>query len=139
LLLLNDSIGVYSFVGPTDSVLTKYTEFIISDLALASHSITSHTLTSAKLLAYVLESFPPAAIIAHAELLPHLLELLYEADYTVSRTIIVVGEPSARALASVASNIKVHNFADVEREGVKTEKILTSAPGNTKHINNKIG
>ncbi|RDB24239.1 Long-chain-fatty-acid--CoA ligase 5 [Hypsizygus marmoreus] len=112
LLLLNDSI-----------------EFIISDLALASHSIQSFTLSSSKLLSYVLESHVPSAIITHADLLPQILELIYESDdRSGNHTIIVVGEPSARTMASVASNVKVLNFVDVEREGVKVEKIISPLP-----------
>ncbi|GLB35348.1 putative AMP-binding enzyme [Lyophyllum shimeji] len=111
LILLNDSL-----------------EFIISDLALASHSILSHTLSSSKLLSYVLESFPPDAIITHANMLPQILELIYDGDKTGNHTIIVVGETTPRDLASVASNIKVLNFADVEREGNRVAKIISSVP-----------
>lgn len=111
LLLLNDSV-----------------EFIISDLALASHSILSYTLSSSKLLSYVIETHPNDAIITHASLLPQLLELIYDSDVVRNHTIIVVGEPSKRDLASVASNIKVLEFSEVEREGIKTTKINTTLP-----------
>ncbi|KAH8833558.1 hypothetical protein DL96DRAFT_1666671 [Flagelloscypha sp. PMI_526] len=112
LLLLNDSI-----------------EFLISDLALAAHSIVSVTVTDSTLLTPVLEAYPPNAIITHAELLPHLLELLYEADdEDQNHTVIVVGEPTTQALAKVASKIKVINFEDVEREGNKVAKTLTPPP-----------
>ncbi|KAG6821173.1 hypothetical protein H0H93_005393 [Arthromyces matolae] len=103
-------------------------EFIISDLALASHSILSHTLSSSKLLSFVLESFSPDAIITHTNLLPQILELLYEGDRTVSHTIIVVGETTPKDLASVASNVKVLEFPDVEREGVRVAKVSTALP-----------
>ncbi|KAJ7694171.1 hypothetical protein B0H17DRAFT_1058042 [Mycena rosella] len=112
LLLLNDSI-----------------EFIISDLALASHSIPSFTLTSSNLLAPVLESHPPSAIITHASMLHQLLELIYDAgEASRNHTIIVVGEPSAQAMASVASKVKVLKWADVEREGIRVEKIISPLP-----------
>ncbi|KAG6813620.1 hypothetical protein H0H92_009237 [Tricholoma furcatifolium] len=111
LLLLNDSL-----------------EFIVSDLAMASHSIRSHTLSSSKLLSYVLDSFAPDAIITHTELLPQILELLYEGDRTRSHTIIVVGETTPKDLAPVASNIKVLEFSDVEREGVRVAKVATPLP-----------
>ncbi|KAK1232980.1 hypothetical protein PQX77_003894 [Marasmius sp. AFHP31] len=117
LLLLNDSI-----------------EFVIADMALASHSITSLTITDPSLVDAVLESHPPAAIIAHADLLPHLLEMIYEShdkDDGKQHIVIVVGEPSTRAMASVASKVKVLLWADVEREGVKTEKILSPVPKTT--------
>jgi hypothetical protein len=109
--------------------LIRPTEFIISDLALASHSITSHTLSSAKLLSPVLESHPPDAIITNAELLPQILELIYDAgDRSGNHTIIVVGEPSVQAMASVASNVNVLKFSEVEREGVRVEKIISPLP-----------
>ncbi|KAG5644993.1 hypothetical protein DXG03_007270 [Asterophora parasitica] len=103
-------------------------EFIISDLALASHSILSHTLSSSKLLSRVLESFPPDAIIIHVSLLSALLELIYDGDRTGNQTIIVVGETTPKDMASVASNIKVLNFAEVEREGVRVAKINSTLP-----------
>jgi long-chain acyl-CoA synthetase len=87
-------------------LLNDCIEFIIADLALASHSITSYTLSSPTLLPAVLESYPPSAILTHAFLLPQLLEHIYEtSEQSVEHTIIVVGEPSAQTMASVASNI----------------------------------
>ncbi|KAG6886016.1 hypothetical protein C0993_006132 [Termitomyces sp. T159_Od127] len=112
LIMLNDSL-----------------EFVISDLALASHSILSHTLSSSKLLSPVLESSSPDAIIAHANLLPQILELLYEGDRTINHTIIVVGETTSKDLASVASNIRILEFLEVEREGVRVPKVVTPLPG----------
>lgn len=107
---------------------------MITDLALASHSILSYTLSSPSLLTTVLESHQPSAIVIQASMLSHLLEQLYEIGGQKSRhTIIVVGEPSPQAMASVASNITVLNFADVEREGVKVEKILTPVPSASSH------
>ncbi|KAJ7582810.1 acetyl-CoA synthetase [Mycena floridula] len=112
LLLLNDGI-----------------EFVISDLALATHSIPSFTLSSANLLSPVLETHPPSAIITHAELLPQLLELIYDAgEHSRNHTIIIVGEPSPQTMATVASRVKVLKWADVEREGVRVEKILSPVP-----------
>ncbi|KAG6891047.1 hypothetical protein C0992_010709 [Termitomyces sp. T32_za158] len=111
LIMLNDSL-----------------EFIISDLALASHSILSHTLSSSKLLSAFLESSLPDAIITHTNLLPQILELLYEGDRTINHTIIVVGETTSKDLASVASNIKILEFSEVEREGVRVPKVVTPLP-----------
>ncbi|KAF7295099.1 Acetyl-CoA synthetase [Mycena indigotica] len=112
LLLLNDSI-----------------EFIIADLALASHSIPSFTLSASNLLSPVLESHPPSAIITHSFMLSQVLELIYDAGETNrNHTIIVVGEPSAQAMATVASRVKVLKWADVEREGVRVEKIISPLP-----------
>ncbi|KAJ7752042.1 hypothetical protein B0H16DRAFT_1547206 [Mycena metata] len=112
LLLLNDSI-----------------EFLISDLALASHSIPSFTLSASNLLSPVLESHPPSAIITHASMLTQILELIYDAgEASRNHTIIVVGEPSPQAMASVASKVKVLKWEDVEREGVRVEKIISPLP-----------
>ncbi|KAJ7738483.1 acetyl-CoA synthetase [Mycena maculata] len=112
LLLLNDSI-----------------EFIIADLALASHSIPSFTLTASNLLSPVLESHPPSAIIIHASMLTQILELIYDAgEANRNHTIVVVGEPSTHAMASVASKVKVLKWADVEREGIRVEKIMSPVP-----------
>ncbi|KAF8644958.1 hypothetical protein AX16_008161 [Volvariella volvacea WC 439] len=111
LLLLNDGI-----------------EFVISDLALATHSIVSYTLHSSDLLSQVLESRHPSAIITHAHLLPQLLELIYDAETRIPHTIIVVGEPSSSAMASVASQIKILKFSELEREGNRVEKILSPVP-----------
>jgi len=110
-------------------LLNDCLEFIVADLALASHSITSLTLSSASLLSPVLESHPPSAIISHAFLLPQLLELIYEShDHQTEHTVIVVGDPTPQAMASVASNVKIYKFADLEREGFKTEKMLSPVP-----------
>ncbi|KAF9246574.1 hypothetical protein BU15DRAFT_85321 [Melanogaster broomeanus] len=77
LLLLNDSL-----------------EFVITDLALAKHSIVSMTLSSRKLLSRVLEAHPPSAIIVGADFLPHVLELIYDAREHHHK-IIVVGQPDS--------------------------------------------
>lgn len=107
-------------------------EFIISDLALASHSITSFTISSSTLLGPVFESHSPTVIIADAELLPRLLELIYEVgERSGNHTVIVVGEPSPQAMASVASTIKVLKFSEVEREGVRVEKSISPLPNPT--------
>lgn len=108
-------------------------EFIISDLALASHSITSFTISSSTLLGPVFESHSPTVIIADAELLPRLLELIYEVgERSGNHTVIVVGEPSPQAMASVASTIKVLKFSEVEREGVRVEKSIGPLPSGSK-------
>lgn len=133
---------MHSFFSTTASVQTAYSislslipaaEFIVADLALAAHSIPSFTLTSADLLAPVLEAHPPSVILTQAELLPQLLELIYDSgESTREHYIVVVGEPSTKALATVASKIKVLKFAEVEREGIRVEKTLSPQP--SKHL-----
>ena len=112
------------------SLSHHFSEFIVTDLALASHSITSLTLSSATLLSPVLESYAPSAIITHAFFLPQLLELIYETEEKRSTEylVVVVGEPTPQAMSSVASNIKILSFASLEREGVKVEKVLSPLP-----------
>jgi long-chain acyl-CoA synthetase len=134
LLALNDSIGTVLHFVLTPVATDLSPEFIISDLALASHSIRSFTISSPALISLVLESHSPTAIITHAQLLPEVLELIYDAgNRTSNHTIIVVGEPSPRAMASVASTIKVLKFADVEREGVRVEKSISPLPSACDH------
>jgi len=113
----------------TYSLTFRGLEFVIADLALASHSIVSHTLTSSKLLSSVIEAHPPSAIICHAFLVPLLLEHLYDEGHRhVEYTIIIVGEPTKGMMASVASNLKLLQFENVEREGAKREKVLSPIP-----------
>ncbi|KAF7321822.1 Acetyl-CoA synthetase [Mycena kentingensis (nom. inval.)] len=110
-------------------LLNDCLEFIVADLALASHSIPSFTLTATNLLALVLESHPPSAIITHAFMLPQILELIYDAgEHNRNHTVIVVGDPSPQVMATVASKVKVLKFSDLEREGVRVEKILSPVP-----------
>ncbi|EAU88139.1 acetyl-CoA synthetase [Coprinopsis cinerea okayama7 len=104
-------------------------EFLLTDLALASHGIVSYTLSSAKLLSSVLDSHRPSAIVTHAAMLPGILELIYDSDERQNEyTIVVVDELPREVRAGVASNIKLLPFEDVEREGVRVEKILSPVP-----------
>ncbi|KZT28514.1 acetyl-CoA synthetase-like protein [Neolentinus lepideus HHB14362 ss-1] len=110
LLLLDDSI-----------------EFLIADLALASHSIASFTLTSLDLLTPVLERHPPSAIITHGSFLPQLLELIYDsAESSGHHTIIVVGE--APTGPKMLSGVRVLKWEDIEKNGRDTETIISAAP-----------
>lgn len=131
LLLLNDSLGTPTSLNSHYHllILILLPEFIVADLGLSLHSIESITLASSTLLSAVLDAHTPNAIITHAFLLPHLLEHIYDSgNQHTQYTIVVVGEPSAQTKASVASNIKVLDFAEVEREGFKSQKILSTLP-----------
>ena len=111
----------------------------MADLALASHGITSFTLTSSQLLLPVFESQRPSAFVTHAFVLPKILELIYEhGDRKTEYLFVVLGEPSAHAMASVASNVKVLQFADVEQNGIKNEKILSPIPSMSRSISGSI-
>ncbi|KAJ7219090.1 acetyl-CoA synthetase [Mycena pura] len=110
-------------------LLNDCVEFIIADLALASHSIPSFTIAASNLMSPVLESHSPSAIITHASMLPQILEFIYDAgEANRNHTIIVVGEPSSQAMATVASKVRVLKWSDVEREGVRVEKIISPLP-----------
>jgi len=110
LMLLNDGI-----------------EFVITDLALASASIPSLVLTSLSLLSPVLDTHPPAAIVTHADLLPHLLELIYDSLESDHHTIIVVGEFESN-IAESLHQIKLLRWDDVEREGARGDKVTFQDP-----------
>ena len=89
------------------------------------------------MLSPVLESHAPSAIITHAFLLPQLLELIYETeDRTTEHIIVVVGEPTPQTMSSVASNIKIFTFANLEREGSKVEKVLSPLPSSSIQTSN---
>ncbi|RPD65968.1 acetyl-CoA synthetase-like protein [Lentinus tigrinus ALCF2SS1-7] len=109
LLLLNDGI-----------------EFIISDLALASHLIPSFTLSSLSLLSPVLESHPPSLIITEAAFLPHLLELIYDSNESEHHTIVVVGDVAMANLPQVQN--KILHWDDIERQGAALDKSVLPAP-----------
>lgn len=113
--------------------LPFFTEFIIADLALSSHSILSLTLTSSNLLSSVFEAYPHSTIICHAFLLPRVLEIVYDSSsrQKAEHTIIVLGEPTTQAMASVASNIKIYRFDEVEREGFKRVRALSPVPSSS--------
>ncbi|KAI0374715.1 acetyl-CoA synthetase-like protein [Pilatotrama ljubarskyi] len=110
LLLLND--------GP---------EFIIADLALASHSIPSFTLSSLSLLARVLESHPPSVIITQADFLQQLLELIYDSNESSHHTIVVVGDIGSLKLPRV-NNVRIVKWEDVEHEGASADKPALPVP-----------
>lgn len=68
-------------------------------------------------------------------MLPSLLELIYESEErNLEHTIIVVDEPESGTLASVASNVKIIRFSEVEREGVRVQKILSPVPSELNSI-----
>ena len=108
LLLLNDSI-----------------EFLITDLALASHSIPSFTLSSLSVLAPVLDEHPPSAIVVQAEFLPQLLEQIHDWNEGAHHTIIVVGNAN---LDKKLGSMKFLRWEDIERQGAQVEQVVPAAP-----------
>ena len=97
--------------------INDYVEFVISDFALASYSIPSFTITALSLLAPVLETHPPSAIITHAKFLPHILELIYDSNESEHHTIIVVGDFDPKTVVKAGTILKVMKWTDVENEG----------------------
>lgn len=62
--------------------------------------------------------------------MPRVLESIYASGTnSKAHTIVVAGEISQQVSASIASNIRVLKFSEVEREGVKVEKVLSQPPG----------
>ncbi|KAI0262959.1 acetyl-CoA synthetase-like protein [Gloeopeniophorella convolvens] len=112
LLLLNDSI-----------------EFLITELALAAHSIPSFTLTSPALLSPVFDLHPPTAIVIDGAFLPHVLELIYESKEAAHHVVVVVGEANEKVLAEASRHIKLVRWADVEAEGAAAAPVTAPAPG----------
>ena len=107
-------------------------------MALAAHSIPSFTISSSDLLSGILDSHPPTAIVTHAELLPQLLELIYDAgEVGQHHTIVVVGEPTPQAMATVTSTVKVLNWDDVESDGMKVQKNLSPIPSTFISLNHE--
>jgi long-chain acyl-CoA synthetase len=107
-----------------------FIEFLISDLALASHGIPSFTLSSLSLLSSVLESHPPSAVITHASFLPHLLELIYDSAEHEHHTIIVVGQPAGGiGLEKMKDHVNVVSWNELESEGSKIDQVVSAAPG----------
>ncbi|TBU47951.1 acetyl-CoA synthetase-like protein [Dichomitus squalens] len=110
LLLLNDSI-----------------EFIIADLALSALSVPTFTVASASVLSPVLERHPPSVIITDAEVLPHLLELIFDAHESEHHTIVVVGDISGAKLPKL-NNVKILRWDDIETEGAAATKSPLPVP-----------
>jgi long-chain acyl-CoA synthetase len=109
----------------------SFSEFLITELALASHSIPSVTLAARSLFTPVLESNPPSAIIVDGSFLPQLLELIYELHEFVHHFIIVAGEADEKIISKVSGRIKLALWADIEAQGKAAEPINSSAPGNS--------
>ncbi|KAI0080591.1 acetyl-CoA synthetase-like protein [Panus rudis PR-1116 ss-1] len=108
LLLLNDGI-----------------EFLLTDLALASHSIPSFTLSALSLLSPVLEEHPPSAIVTDAKFLPQLLELIHDSNEGVHHTVVVVGDLDKPIQVG---GVRILKWSDIEREGAQLDQIVPPAP-----------
>jgi hypothetical protein len=105
-------------------------EFVITELALASHSILSLTLSSSSLISPVLESHSPSTIIVQGSLLPHLLELIYEVNKFGQYFVIVIGETDESVISKASKQVRVAYWANIEAQGKAAPTITNPAPGN---------
>jgi len=122
--------GVDSFPFSVLTVLPgPFPEFLVTELALASHSIPSFTLSSPSLLSPVLESHPPSAIIVDGSILPHILELIYELNEHEHHYVVVVGDTDENMLSKASEHIKIVRWSDVEAQGKAAAPITSPAPG----------
>lgn len=124
-------VDSFWFSVPVLTVLPwPFPEFLITELALASHSIPSFTLSSPSLLSPVLESHPPSAIIVDGSILPHTLELIYEMNEHEHHYVVVVGETDEKTLSKASEHIKIVRWSEVEAQGKAAATPITSpAPG----------
>lgn len=102
-----------------NSLLTiSLVEWLIADLALASQSVPTITLSSSTLLNAVIEAHPPNAIIVQATFLTNLLELLTEASHDC--VVIVVGDRTGE-VRRYASRVPVRlvTWEDIEASNAK--------------------
>jgi hypothetical protein len=109
---------------PVSSVLS---EFLVADLSLAAHAISSFTLSSPSLLSAVLENHPPSAIITTLEFLPHVLALIYNSAEHGHHTVIVTGGADLEGTTE-AKNVNILRFTDIETAGANGDKIVTQPP-----------
>ncbi|KAH9039000.1 acetyl-CoA synthetase-like protein [Lactarius pseudohatsudake] len=112
LLLMNDGI-----------------EFLITELALASHSIPSLTLASPSLLSPVLEAHPPTAVIVDGSFLSHALELIYDLNESGHHFVVVVGEADKTVFSHASERIKIVHWTDIETQGKEAVPITGPTPG----------
>jgi long-chain acyl-CoA synthetase len=110
-------------------LLRSVPEFLITELALASHSIPSLTLSSSSLLSPVFESHLPSTIIVHGSLLLHTLELIYELNEYGHHFVIVVGEVDEKVISKASQHVKLARWADLEAQGKEAPLITSPAPG----------
>lgn len=128
LLLLDDSLGEPLYALQY-TVLIHFTEWLVADLALASHCVPSITISSGTLLHATIDSHPPDAIIVQAGFLEQLLEVLEESDHphTHSTTVIVVGDRTGEVKKHTGTvKTKLVTWEDVET--FKSEHINSTQP-----------
>lgn len=113
-------------------LLNDCLEFIIADLAFAAKSVTTVTISSPELLAEVLDNHPPSAIITDSDFLPHIIEQIYDFNQHNHTTLIIVGNPG-RVGATVAKEVDLLKFNDIEKEGA-SNPVALSPPSDVNHV-----
>jgi long-chain acyl-CoA synthetase len=103
-------------------------EFLITELALASHSIPSLTLASPSLVNSVLESHPPTAIVVEGNRLLDLLELIFKRRELAHHFIVVVGEADQKVLSKVPKQTRLAFWEHIEAQGKAGTTISSPAP-----------
>jgi long-chain acyl-CoA synthetase len=105
-------------------------EFLITDLALASQSIVSFTLSSLSLLTAALVNHAPTAIIVPEQFLEHILEHLKDLRQSAHHFIIVLGDEKGKsAQYSQQSGIRILKWEDIETKGGTVPKQDLAPPG----------
>jgi long-chain acyl-CoA synthetase len=128
MMALVSNAVVYLFPALT-VLLRSIPEFLITELALASHSIASLTLSSSSLLSPVFELHLPSTIVVHGSLLLHILELIYELNEYGHHFVIVVGEADEDVISKASQHVKLARWADLEAQGKEAPLITSPAPG----------
>lgn len=110
--------------------LKYHTEFLITDLALASQSIVSFTLSSFSLFKAALVKHAPQAIIIPKKLLEQVLDLIEASGRSAQHFIIVLGvEKGSSTLHSVRTGIQIMRWEDIEEQGKLLAKSDVEPPG----------
>lgn len=113
-------------------LLNDCLEFLVADLAFAAKSITTMTISSSELLAEVLDSHPPSAIITDSDFLSHIVEQIYDLNRHNHTTVIVVGDLGGVG-TSLAKEMDIIKFSDIEKDGSSNPAGL-SPPNDVNHV-----
>ncbi len=88
------------------------------------------TVASSGVISPVLESHPPSVIITNAELLQHILELIYDAHESEHHTIVVTGDINGLKLPKL-DHVKILMWDDIEADGAAATKAALPVPGSS--------
>ncbi|KAG8970346.1 hypothetical protein FRC03_009619 [Tulasnella sp. 419] len=116
-------------IAPRDAnvlmLLDDCFEFVVTDLAFASLSVPTLTLTRLNILSSVLDTYPPSAIVVQLSFLDPTLELLSENKETQNITVIVVGDHNKWSDdKGKRAGVNVVRWEDLVEAGLKSEEAL---------------